>query len=318
MNANFSGLLLAAQASQQPPRGRQRAALPGKPHDAFNEEEERLAKKFRSTPRTDEERKSRHREVERRRTRRMNTLIDQLRSEIEGAGRTVDNNKASVLAASIDLIHNLRSEISTLKAGGAIAGGGSFSGRSSTSVSGDDSDHAYQRGTKRQAAVVASASDAGVAQPATKAGGRAKKAAKKSSAPTLAAIGAAAQLPQGGKMSMQTQAMRFQQLRQVHQMLQYQQLQQQQMQQMQQMAIWRSQQLQMQQMQQMQQGVLAQGAGLPQVYPQGAWPAAALAQQQQQLQRRVVAATAAKTAGTPPPPPSPPIFPTAMGAKSAV
>ena len=308
MNANFSGLLLAAQASQQPPRGRQRAALPGKPHDAFNEEEERLAKKFRSTPRTDEERKSRHREVERRRTRRMNTLIDQLRSEIEGAGRTVDNNKASVLAASIDLIHNLRSEISTLKAGGAIAGGGSFSGRSSTSVSGDDSDHAYQRGTKRQAAVVASASDAGVAQPATKAGGRAKKAAKKSSAPTLAAIGAAAQLPQGGKMSMQTQAMRFQQLRQVHQMLQYQQLQQQQMQQM--------------AMQYRMQGMLPQGPGLPMMVggvgggAGGAGGfAAALAQQQQQLQH--AAAAAAKVAGMPPPPPSPPTVPVAAAAASA-
>jgi hypothetical protein len=288
MSANFSGLLLAAQASQQ----RDSGEVTKRAHD---EEENRLAKKFRSTPRTEEERKSRHRAVERRRTRNTNKLINQLREEVKAAGRTIDNNKAAILAASINLIRDLSAEIRELKAGGAVATAGGFSGHSSTSVSGDDSDHAAGRRGEfhprslHRAAFVASASDAGVARPAV----------------TNSAGDAAAKA-------------RSQQLRQVHQMLQYQQLQQQQMQQMQQMAIWRSQQLQMQQMQQMQQGVLAQGAGLPQVYPQGAWPAAALAQQQQQLQRRVVAATAAKTAGTPPPPPSPPIFPTAMGAKSAV
>ena len=116
-NAAYFALVAAASASGG------RDALP-----ALAAQDEHLAKKLRSAPRTNEERKSRHREVERRRTRRMNMLIEQLRGEIESSGRTVDANKASVLAASIDLINSLRTEIRQLKSGSASNGGAATAG----------------------------------------------------------------------------------------------------------------------------------------------------------------------------------------------
>jgi hypothetical protein len=116
-NAAYFTLVAAASASGG------RDALP-----ALAAQDEHLAKKLRSAPRTNEERKSRHREVERRRTRRMNMLIEQLRGEIESSGRTVDANKASVLAASIDLINSLRTEIRQLKSGSASNGGAATAG----------------------------------------------------------------------------------------------------------------------------------------------------------------------------------------------
>ena len=66
-------------------------------------------------PASASDRKSRHREVERRRTQRMNALVDQLRTEVESAGRAVEANKASVLAASIGLISDLRREVALLR-----------------------------------------------------------------------------------------------------------------------------------------------------------------------------------------------------------
>jgi hypothetical protein len=57
--------------------------------------------------RSQEEIKSSHRQVERRRTRRINDLIESLKSQIRAAGRTCKKDKVSVLASAVRLIEDL-------------------------------------------------------------------------------------------------------------------------------------------------------------------------------------------------------------------
>lgn len=57
-----------------------------------------------------EETKASHRAIERRRTRRLNDLIQQLKSEVKVEGIICRKDKASILEAAINCIHNLRSK----------------------------------------------------------------------------------------------------------------------------------------------------------------------------------------------------------------
>ena len=86
--------------------------------------------------RSQEEIKSSHRQVERRRTRRINNLIESLKSQIRSAGRTCKKDKVSVLASAVRLIGDLhathgalppRSEGEEAPSGssGQLSGGGS-------------------------------------------------------------------------------------------------------------------------------------------------------------------------------------------------
>eukprot|EP00941_MAST-03F_sp_MAST-3F-sp1_P003562 g3562.t1 len=61
--------------------------------------------------RTREEMKAMHRQVERRRTRRLNDLIYKLKVEVTSTGVSVRKDKASILAAALECIKNLRTKL---------------------------------------------------------------------------------------------------------------------------------------------------------------------------------------------------------------
>eukprot|EP00938_MAST-03A_sp_MAST-3A-sp1_P003387 g3387.t1 len=61
-----------------------------------------------------EETKASHRAIERRRTRRLNDLIQKIKGEVISEGMQCRKDKASILQAAIDCIHNLRSKAAHL------------------------------------------------------------------------------------------------------------------------------------------------------------------------------------------------------------
>ena len=61
-----------------------------------------------------EETKASHRAIERRRTRRLNDLIQKIKSEVVSEGMQCRKDKASILQAAIECIHNLRSKAAKL------------------------------------------------------------------------------------------------------------------------------------------------------------------------------------------------------------
>jgi len=63
-----------------------------------------------------EETRASHRAIERRRTRRLNDLIQQIKSEVHFEGMTCRKDKASILQAAIECIHSLRSKAEGLSA----------------------------------------------------------------------------------------------------------------------------------------------------------------------------------------------------------
>jgi len=66
------------------------------------------AETMKKKPRTKEESKALHREVERRRTRRLNELIRHLKEEVECSGFTSKKDKASVLSSAVICIREIR------------------------------------------------------------------------------------------------------------------------------------------------------------------------------------------------------------------
>lgn len=61
--------------------------------------------------RSKEELKEMHRKVERRRTRRINDLINQLKAEVSQNGISVRKDKASILASTLEYIQRLKSQL---------------------------------------------------------------------------------------------------------------------------------------------------------------------------------------------------------------
>jgi hypothetical protein len=70
---------------------------------------------YRRKRRTKEEHKVLHKAIERRRTAKINDLIEGLKAELEGHNKVCKKDKASILGATLYHIKDLQSDIASLK-----------------------------------------------------------------------------------------------------------------------------------------------------------------------------------------------------------